>query len=118
MLPAVFRLCLGKQAGMKHAVRFQAAAESLKQAAKLGRERAVVGRKIPRCRGKQVLLVLPQGRGHGRFHLDLADLAGKVATLQVPLEKAGQVPGVHAGTVKREREFVLLPLALEATEEL
>ena len=65
-----------------------------------------------------MLLVVPERICHGRFHLNLADLAGQVEILQVQSEQAGQVPGVHAGTVKREREFVLRPLALETAEEL
>ena len=118
MLPAVFRLCLGKQAGMQHAVSFQAAAESLKQVAKRNREWSMIGGKIPCRRRKELLLVSLQGTGHGCFHLNLADLAGQVEVLQVQTEQAGQVPGVHAGEVKHERELVLLPLAPEAAEEL
>ena len=78
----------------------------------------MVGGKIPCRRRKELLLVSLQGTGHGCFHLNLADLAGQVEILQVQSEQAGQVPGVHAGTVKREREFVLRPLALETAEEL
>ena len=118
MFPAVLRLCFKAQAGMKHAAGFQAAAEPIKQAAKLNRERAMTGRKIPRRRGKQVLLVLAQHSGHGRFYLHLGDRAGKAAAFHVSLEKAGQVPKVHTGKVKREWEFLRPSLAQEATGEL
>ena len=118
MLPAVFRLCLGKQAGMQHAASFEAAAESLEQVAKRNSKWSMVGGKIPCRRGKELLLVLLQEASHGCFYFNLADLAGQVEMLQVQPEQAGQVPGIHAGTVKREREFVLLPLVLEAAEKL
>lgn len=118
MFPAVFRLCLGKQAGMNHAALLQAAAESLKQVAKGNREWSIVGGKVCCLRGKELLLVLFQEASHGHFHFNLADLARQVATLQLQLEQAFQVEWGDAGTIKREQEFALRLFALEAAEEL
>ena len=78
----------------------------------------MIGGGIPCRRRKELLLVSLQGTGHGCFHLNLVDLAGQVEVLQVQPEQAGEVLGVHAGKIKHEGGLVLLPLALEAAEEL